>query len=120
MAGKEATHAGLYETNGKGHVFLAYCTHVALFLVILSLSSHPFFRWEIECTDAVTSGGAHANAQQAFVWSNDHNQMTMEDMKNEADAASVSMALCGVMYPVFIRACFSRDEKAEGWLEESW
>uniref|UniRef100_A0A3Q3VR07 Programmed cell death protein 10 dimerisation domain-containing protein n=1 Tax=Mola mola TaxID=94237 RepID=A0A3Q3VR07_MOLML len=29
--------------------------------------------------------------------------MTMEDMKNEADTASVSMALCGVMYPVFIQ-----------------
>lgn len=42
--------------------------------------------------------GEQAHAQRAA----DRSKMTMEDMKNEADAAStVSMALYSVMYPVF-------------------
>lgn len=52
--------------------------------------------WVIECSETGIGGQAHT--QRAFDWS----RMTMEDMKNEADTASiVSMALYNVMYPVF-------------------
>lgn len=67
----------------------------------------------IECGETGISGQAHT--QRAFDWS----RMTMEDMKNEADTASiVSMALYNVMYPVFNQvknAGFQLKEKTRPW-----